>query len=375
MEDHVGFGALAEALQDLESQGFERILIVVSEAGWRRFTAGGDYPLFTKRTTHLFTSFSPNPDFSEILAGVEVMKEFTPDLLVAIGGGSPIDVAKMIKAIRFTKEPYDPDQPELVKPSGEGPPLVAIATTSGSGAEATQFAVFYVNRTKKQSMTHPTARPEMAVVDPEMTYHLPPAITASSGLDALAQGVEAFWSSNTTPEAQEYATATIKYALDNLYNAVHNPAPDNRYHMAQAAYLSGKAINITRTTLPHALGYHLTTTYGIPHGHAVALTIPYFFRLNFDASLAVNSPLGPEGQRQNMERLVALMGQKTGDDCFVFWRNLMTACGLPSTLREIGVDSEDKVRAFVASVDFAKTKNHLVAIPADTLVQFILANP
>ncbi|MCD8351924.1 MAG: phosphonoacetaldehyde reductase [Planctomycetaceae bacterium] len=375
MQDHVGFGALAEAFQELENKGFKRILVVVSEAVWRRFNAAGEYPFFTNRSTRLFPGFSPNPDFSEILAGVEVMKEFTPDLLVAIGGGSPIDVAKMMKAIRFTKEPYDPDQPELVKPSGEGPPLVAIATTSGSGAEATQFAVFYVNHTKKQSLAHPTARPKMAVVDPEMTYNLPPAITASSGLDALAQGVEAFWASNTTPEAQEFATATIKYALDNLYNAVHSPAPDNRYHMAQAAYLSGKAINITRTTMSHALGYHLTTTYGIPHGHAVALTIPYFFRLNLDPTLTVNSPLGPEGQLRNMERLVGLMGQKTGDDCFVFWRNLMTACGLAPTLREVGVDTEDKVRAFVSSVDMAKTKNHPVAIPADTLVQFILANP
>lgn len=374
MKDCVGFGALQEALQTLEKMDFKRILIVVSEPGWKRFNAKGEHAFFTNRTTRLFTKFSPNPDFSEILAGVEVMREFAPDLLLAIGGGSPMDVAKVMKTVLFTKEPYDPSRPETLKPSGEGPPLVAVTTTSGSGAEATQFAVFYVGSVK-QSLANPTLRPDMAVVDPELTYSLPPAITASTGFDALSQGVEAFWASSTTPQAQKYAEATIRYGLNNLYNAVHTPEPGNRYHMAQAAYLSGMAINFTRTTMPHALGYHLTKFYSIPHGHAVALTVPYFFRLNFDTTLECNSPLGPEGQRENMRKLVSLMGQESGEDCFVFWRNLLTACGLASTLREVGMDSEEKVRTFVASMDITRMKNHPVIIPADTLVRFILDNP
>jgi alcohol dehydrogenase class IV len=205
-----------------------------------------------------------------------------------------------------------------------------------------------------------------------MTYSLPPAITASSGFDALSQGVEAFWASSTTPPAQEYATATIRYALNNIYNAVHSPNPGNRYHMAQAAYLSGLALNITRTTIPHALGYHLTKFYGIPHGHAVALTVPYCFRLNLDPALPVNTPMGREGHLENMRKLMLLLGQENGEDCFVFWRNLLAACGLAPTLRDVGMDSEDKVRAFVASMNMERMKNHPVAIPTETLIQEFL---
>ena len=371
MKDYVGFGALSEALQDLEKQNPKRVLIVASDGGWQRFTAKGEYDFFKNRESCCFTAFSPNPDFSEIVEGVETMREFDPDLLIAIGGGSAIDVAKMMKSVLFTKEQYDPGRPETVKPSGDGPPLVAIATTAGSGAEATQYAIFYVG-TMKQSLASPLVRPEMAVVDPEMTYSLPPAITAATGFDALTQGVEAFWASSTTPQAQEYATASIRYALNNMYNAVHTPNPGNRYHMAQAAYLSGLALNITRTTIPHALGYHLTKFYGVPHGHAVALTVPYCFRLSLDPALPVNTPVGREGHVENMRKLTTLLGQETSEDCFVFWRNLLAACGLAPTLQDVGVDSEDKVRALVGSMNMARMKNHPVDIPAEMLIQEFL---
>lgn len=374
MDDYVGFGALSEALLDLDTKQYNRLLVVASRSGWERFSSGGPRPFFSTRQIVFFDGFSPNPEFREILAGAECLRACQPDLIVAIGGGSPLDVAKMMKAVVFTQEPYDPEKPEALKPSGDGPPLLAIPTTAGSGSEATQFAVFYKDNVK-QSLSHPSLRPEIAVVDPEMSYSLPPGQTAATGFDVLAQAVESLWAGSSTPEAKELAEAAIRYALSHIYNAVHTPGPGNRYHMAQAAYLAGKAINITRTTMPHALGYHLTKLYGLPHGHAVSITLPYFFLLNIDPALPVNVPLTRESNLGNMERLFELLGQKNGEDSFVFWRNLMKACGLVSTLTEAGVDSENKVRALVASMNLVRMKNHPVQVEADYLVRFFMTHP
>ncbi len=366
MQDYIGFGALNEALGALDAGGYAKVLVVASESAWKRFNGEYGREFFRKRNTRLFSDFSVNPDFKEILAGVEVCRAFRPDLLVAIGGGSPIDVAKMIKAVVFTKVAYDPQLPETVKPSGDGPPLVAIATTAGSGSEATQYAVFYVGE-KKQSVGHDALRPEMAVVDPEMSYSLSPKQTAASGLDALSQSVEAYWSARTCPEARDFAEASIRYILPNLQKAVQHPDPAARYHMAQGAYLSGKAIQFTRTTIPHALCYHLTKRYGLPHGHAVALTLPYFFILNLDRSLPVQSPLGAEGHYANMRRLIALLGHTSGEEAFAAWRQRLENCGLAHTFQAVGVNEAAKLRALVESVDYAKMVNHPVKVDADIL--------
>lgn len=374
MKDFVGFGALGEALQSLAEKNYRKILVVASEGGWKRFNTPEERAFFKERETRLFTGFSPNPDFKEILAGVEAAREFQPDLLVAYGGGSPIDVAKGIKAFLHSPRDYAPEEPQTVKVSGDGPPIVAITTTAGSGAEATPFAIFYVGK-KKQSLSHPSLRPQMAVADPEMTYTLPPGQTAATGFDALSQGVEAYWSAVATPEAREFAAAAVKYALPNLYNAVHTPGPGNRYNMLMASHLSGKAITTTRTTIPHGLAYHLTQEYGLPHGHAVALTVPYFFRINVDESLPVNYPGGVEAERGTMADLFRLIGFANGEDCFIFWRNLMKACGLAPRLVDVGVDTREKTEKLIHSFDVAKSGGHPVVVTGEYLLDFFLANP
>ncbi|MCL2001749.1 MAG: phosphonoacetaldehyde reductase [Planctomycetes bacterium] len=370
--DFVGFGALNQAFAALDSKHYRRVLIVASREGWNRFNPGGPRSFFMKRETEVYSEFSNNPEFSDILRGAARFRDIQPDLILAIGGGSAIDVAKMIKAEAFTRQSYDASKPESIKPSGSGPALVAIATTAGSGSEATQFAVFYLDGIK-QSVSHPSLRPEMAVVDPELTYSLSPCQTAATGFDALSQAVEAYWASAATSEAREFAAAAIKCIIPNIRHAVHSPAPSNRYFMAHAAHLAGKAINITRTTMPHALGYHLTKRYDLPHGHACAISLPYFFVLNTRPDAKVIAPCGEEEHRRNMEKIFSLLGQKNGEDSFVFWRDLMHSCGLVVTWRDIGLATESQMRELIASMNQERMRNHPVAIDAETLVEFFRA--
>ena len=368
-KDYVGFGALGEALLALEHEKYTRVFVVASENGWKRFNQNGIQSFFPDRECFFFSDFSNNPDFSEIQRGTALYHDFKPDLIVAIGGGSPIDVAKVIKILAHTREEYDPQQPATLKPSGDGPPLVAIATTAGSGSETTRYAVFYRGE-NKQSIAHAAIRPQIAIVDPELTYAMPPRLTAETGFDALSHAVEAYWNSFTTPEAQEHATSAIRLILPNLYNAVHEPTPNNRYHMAIAAYQAGKAIQITRTTIPHALGYHLTKRYGLAHGHAVAVTLPLMLLINCDPAVEIITPAGPEAHRAAMQDLIHLLGQETPEDAAAFWCNLMKACGLESTLAEVGVKTKEQVKALLESLNNTNLGTHPVAVDMDLLMRY-----
>ncbi|MCC8191403.1 MAG: phosphonoacetaldehyde reductase [Planctomycetes bacterium] len=364
-KDFVGFGALNEALLTWQTAGFRRILAVASHSSWNRFRDQGLQPLCARCEISVFSAFRPNPDIADITAGADQLRNFQPDLILALGGGSAIDVAKMMKVLAYAENGGE------TAPSGEGPPVAAVATTAGSGSEATQFAVYYRGE-DKQSLAHPSLRPEYAVVDPELTYSLPPDQTAATGFDALAQAVEAYWASSTSAEAQHLAATAIRYILPNLYNAVTAPGPSSRYHMAQAAYLAGQAINHTRTTMPHALAYHLTKRYGLPHGSAVALTLPYFFVLNCDRRHPVVSPAGDDGHRRTMAGLVELLGQKTPEDCFHFWRNLLRACGLPVTFADIGLTDAEAMGQLVDSMNPERMQNHPVRLSRETLMDAFL---
>ncbi len=370
VKDFVGFGALGEALTMLDASSYKRVFIVATPSSWKRFNAKGKQPFFPSRECVFFSDFSSNPDFSDIEKGTELYKEFKPDLIVAIGGGSPIDVAKVIKALAHTKESFDRNRPETIKPSREGPPLTAITTTSGSGAEATRFAVFYVGDAK-QSLADPSLRPEIAVVDPELAYDMPPRLTAQAGFDALSQAVESYWSSFANEESRNYAAAAIKYILPNIYNAVHEPAPDNRYNMANGSYLAGKAINITKTTIPHALAYHLTKRYGVAHGHAVALTVPAFILINSLPDAKVITPAGPEANNQAMQNVIEMLGQNSPEDAADFWRNLMKHCGLEATLAEVGVKTDDQVRTLIGTINPTRLGNNPVAVDNELLFRYL----
>ncbi len=179
--------------------------------------------------------------------------------------------------------------------------------------------------------------------------------------------MESFWATSSTEESRKQAEAAVRYALPNLYNAVHSPAPGNRYNMIMSAHCSGKAIAVTRTTIPHGLSYHLVKEYGLRHGHAVALTLPYFFRVNMER--------GDAAAQARMAELFSIMDVASGGDAFAFWRNLLKACTLAPRLVDVGVDTREKTEALVRSFDVAGCAAHPAKVEAGDLIGYILGNP
>ncbi len=292
-----------------------------------------------------FTGYHANPAWEDCAAAVNLYRENGCDGLISIGGGSAMDTAKAVKALLTASSPE-----EALKgvDTSEGPKHIAIPTSAGTGAEATPFAVIYVNHVK-HSLSHPTLLPDGIVLDSTLLATLPLYHKKSCALDALCQGIESYWAKAATEDSRVDAYLAILGVLDNL-QAYLQGDPHAEDAMLDAAYRSGKAIQVSRTTAAHAMSYGLTQNLGIAHGHACALTLPFLWEqmthceemLPTLASLAEVMRLGSD-----------LMGPKLL--CGMLLDLGMTAPAMPE---------DDVMDRLVATVNVERLSNHPVPLTA-----------
>lgn len=198
----------------------------------------------------------PNPTI-EYAESIIIPKGTTE--IVSEGGGSTIDVGKWVARKYHLKH-------------------TAIPTTAGTGAEVTRFCVLTVDG-KKTTYEDVRFLPDSYVLDPRLVVSLPHLHTLSSGLDALSQALESFWSKRATDESKNYSNTAVALVFENLKASLAEPRDElRRMNMLMAANLSGRAIDITRTNVCHAISYPLTQWYGIPHGIACGMSLKYFAR-------------------------------------------------------------------------------------------------
>ena len=219
-------------------------------------------PFLQKYDIDLYFCSGENPKFEQIQQAIQQTSKKKYDMYIAFGGGSVIDFAKAYRYYAKTETR-----------------LLAIPTTAGTGSEVTQFAVVYIDGIKK-SLDSPSILPEFAVVDSQFSEFAPMYVRACSGMDAYCHAIESFWARRATSESKKLALQSVELCRDNLVPAVLGVNKLANEKMAQAAYLAGRAINITRTTAAHALSYKITMDYGLAHGHAVGLNIAHLFKRN-----------------------------------------------------------------------------------------------
>lgn len=220
-----------------------------------------------------FHDFMPNPTYDSVCSGVELFRKNDCTQILAIGGGSALDVAKCIKAFSTMNSDVNYLQQELINNNID---LIVIPTTAGTGSEATRFAVIYYQG-EKQSISHNSLIPKYVILAPEVLTTLPLYQKKVTMLDALCHGFESYWSINSTEESQEYSRQAIEMIVENLEQYLNNTKSGN-HNMLIASNLAGKAINITQTTAGHAMSYKITSICKISHGHAVALCIPKIWK-------------------------------------------------------------------------------------------------
>lgn len=357
-KEYFGIGSINKLNNILEQERPKKIFLVTSKSSYEKSGAKEaiDPILNGYHITH-FYDFETNPKLSDVEKGIKFFKENNCDFVIAVGGGSVIDIAKSINlfasnssAIEIAKSNNLFPQNKSIS-TGElqrekliekkGNTLVVIPTTSGSGSEATTFAVIYSEKIKA-SVDHPFLFPDYAIIDPQFTFSLPSYITACTGMDALSQGIESYWCVNSTKESKKYAKEAIQLAINNLSIATNKPSKESREAMAKAANLAGKAINITRTTAPHAISYPITAYFNVPHGHAVGLTLPQVLIYNSQVTEEeLLDKRGTEYVKKTIKEIVNLLGTNNVEDASNKIKDLMIEIGLKRKLSELGIKDED----------------------------------
>lgn len=213
-----------------------------------------------------FSEFQPNPMYESVVQGVKLFHEQHCDSIMAVGGGSAMDVAKCIK-LYSNMDPSQNYLQQVIIPNDIK--ILAVPTTAGTGSEATKYAVIYYNGAK-QSVTDDSCIPSTVLFDSSTIQTLPDYQRKSTMMDAFSHALESFWSINSTEESREYSKKAIKMILSNGDAYLANEEKGNT-EMLWAANIAGKAINITQTTAGHSMSYKLTSMYGIAHGHATAI--------------------------------------------------------------------------------------------------------
>lgn len=326
------------------------------------YTSSGAEAILTKLLQpyqfYRFCEFEQNPRIADVERGLTLFQQQKFDAVIAVGGGSVLDVAKLINI--FAAQNASPL--DIIKHreniQHHGVPLIAIPTTAGSGSEATHFAVVYIDKAK-YSVAHKNILPDIAIVDPSLTHSMPARVTAVTGMDALSQAIEAFWSVNSTEQSKAYAREAIHLVIDNLENAVHAPSNESRYAMCKASHLAGGAINLSKTTAPHAMSYAMTSYFGVPHGHAVSLTLGEWLVYNSQVSDEdVVDSRGARYVRDAINELNELLGGYNAVALRDKMSNLMQRIGLETSLGELGITSEADYNLIVGSVNLERLANN-----------------
>lgn len=369
-----GDGAIQRLPQLVADLDGRRVLLVTGRQSFEASGAQRVLPdLEAAAEVRRFSDFSPNTDVDDLTVGLGEVARFDPDLIVAIGGGSALDLAKLLCAFRGTTDPASLRSAIRggQRPERRDTGLILVPTTSGSGAEATHFAVVYI-ADEKFSVGSTSLLPDRVVLDPQLTVSGSAYQRATSGIDAVAQAMESLWASGATDRSRRFARHALRLLLPHLERFVEHPGDTSARAMALGSHLAGRAIDISRTTAAHALSYAITQGYGVSHGHAVALTLGPFIEAHATAAAGDLQPgVDPTTHARVMERIIAVLGATTGAEARNRFVDLIERLGLASRLSEVGVVTADQRAALVEGVNVERLGNNPVAFDTAELLKLV----
>ncbi len=283
------------------------------------------------RKTEVFTEVEPNPSFETADRAAALARGIDAVGVVGIGGGSSLDVAKAASMLCTNEGSIEEYIVGGKKLENKRCFLICVPTTAGTGSEVSNVGVFTDHKAHtKRPWVSFDFLPDIALLDPVMTYSLPPRVTVATGLDALCHAVESYWCRATNPITKSAAIMSAKLVLENLMTAFNEPKNvEARTNMCVASLLGGLAMGQTRTTACHGISYGLTTNFGIDHGTACALTLPEMIRLFYPAV------------KDEMDTLVKMIGCESAEDFACRVEGMMDAAGIHRNLSAYGIKESD----------------------------------
>jgi alcohol dehydrogenase class IV len=372
----VGPGASLSLVREIIGLGVKRVMVVTDGQLFQLGIVNPHIALLEGAgiVVDVFSEIEPDPDYEVVLQGVERIKSFKPDAVLAVGGGSPIDGTKAI----LLSHANDCHPSRLTGiwlyswPRKRCLPFFAVPTTAGTGAEMTIAAVVLDKAEQiKYAIIDPKTVPAMVALDPRLMAGLPPSITAPTGMDALTHAVEAYVSTIATTETDELACMATASIMRNLFTAYTDGQNlEARERMAVAACMAGLAFTRAGIGYVHAIAHQLGGLYHVPHGLANAIVMPHVLEFSKPkcahrlAELARASDIGESGQ-PDAELADAFIGQI---------RKLNADMQIPEFVRELKREDFDKIidRAFAEAHGTYGVPRYLTRADALALLEKLL---
>ena len=346
----------------LLNHGIEKVLLVCGESIERQNINSYFKNLEERLGVRVirFMDFEPNPQYDSVVAGVNAFRREECNGIIAVGGGSAMDVAKCIKLYSnmsgsgehgdFLKQRIVPNEI----------PFLAMPTTAGTGSEATRYAVVYYEGAK-QSVTDKSCVPETVLLDSGALKSLPDYQRKSTMMDALCHAIESFWSVNSTEESKEYSKRAIQMILENMESYLANTDQGNE-GMLQAANIAGRAINITQTTAGHAMCYKITSLFGCAHGHAAALCDRVLYPWMIENTDKCIDSRGEKYLKAILDEIGRAMGCENAIEGADKLKSIFDEFHF-----EIPAAIPEQVEVLKNSVNPVRLKNHPIALDVDTI--------
>ena len=352
----------------LKDEKFNKILIICGEKSFKESGAKNSINglLLSKKVNYYFKK-SSNPNDKELKKIISQIKIFSPNLIIAIGGGSVIDYAKIANVFTDSDNLEDEIVNSTYDAKKKFAKLVAIPTTAGSGAEVTPNAVIYINKIK-YSVEGENLKPDYYFLIPELVLGAPSKIKSSAGFDAIAQAIESLISKRSNEKSVDFAEKSLQLSLKYFLDFLDKPNHENTSAMCLAANLSGKAISISKTTAPHAVSYPFTSFYNVSHGHAVSLTLNKFLLFNFENIESSNCSFDLKKRYQIMFNLSKTSSILEFDKFLV---NIKNKAKLENSFTKLGIDIKKDYENIISSVNISRLSNNPIRLEKENLKKII----
>ena len=353
----------------LKNKKFKKIFLLSGKKSY--FSSGANKifdNLIKQKDIKFFFKSSPYPEFKELKILINKIKNFNPDLIIAVGGGSVMDYAKIANLQGIDEDFEKKIKNNSYKINKKISKILAIPTTAGSGAEVTTNAVIYIDRIK-YSVEGNELKPDNHFLIPELIINNPKKLKSSAGFDAISQAIESIISLKSSSQSLIYATDSLNLSLSNYLEFIKKPTLNNCKNMSIAAMLSGKAISISKTTAPHALSYPFTSLYNISHGHAVSLTLEKFLKFNF---LNSQKSISNFNLRDRYKQIFNIFNVRNIYELEKSLQKLKKEARLVDDFKKLKINIKNEYHNIIDGVNILRLKNNPVKLAKTDIKKILL---
>ena len=366
--DNLSFSKKDDLKEFLKEEKFNKILIICGEKSFKESGASKLFQsLIINKKIEFYFKKSSIPILTELQDIINCIKNFSPNLILAIGGGSVLDYAKIANTLTNSENLKD----ELINSNynvgKKFAKLVAIPTTAGSGAEVTSNGVIYIDKIK-YSVEGEGLRPDHFFLIPELVLAASNKIKSSAGFDAISQAIESLISRKSNEKSKVFAEKSLKLSFNYFLDYLNKPNYENTSAMCLAANLSGEAISISKTTAPHAVSYPFTALYNVSHGHAVSLTLNKFLKFNYKNLASAKCDFDLNSRFKLLFDLTKTNNFNSFDQ---YLENLKDSAKLENNFDKLGIDIKKNYTKIISSVSSKRLANNPIDLNLEDLKKII----